>query len=141
MANRNGPDFENIRVAQKPSKWGGRNIPVSTAFTNMMWNFIKGKPNPLGVNSANNSNSLNNLRAFWYSDPNVDDDENENQRWYVLRPLGDGGYGHVALWVREDQDTGTPGNTPLDHCAIKQFEYDTRDQYASLDMGVVKEAV
>jgi hypothetical protein len=140
MANRRGPNFEDVRVAKKQPKWGGRRVPLSNTWLGMMWNF-KDQPNPAGVADADNPKRLENLKAFWFSDPNIDDDENENQRWYVLRPLGDGTFGQVALWVREDKDTGRPGKTPLDHCAIKQFQYLAGDQNPDLPMGVVKEAV
>ena len=140
MTNRRGPNFEDVRVAKKHPKWGGRRVPLSNTWLGMMWNF-KDQPNPAGVATADNPKRLENLKAFWFSDPNIDDDENENRRWYVLRPLGDGTFGQVALWVREDKDTGRPGKTPLDHCAIKQFHYLAGDQHPDLPMGVVKEAV
>jgi serine/threonine protein kinase len=73
------------------------------------------------------------LMNFLSSDPNVGDD----QDWQMVRPLGEGGFGHVGLWqvVRDD-------GSVADEIAIKQghrlpgYDFDSNDH-----RGLAKEAV
>ena len=142
MADRPRPDFGNVRVNQKPARWGGPRVPLfSNDWLAMMWNFKGDNESMKTPMSADNLRRIDNLRAFWFSDPNIDDDEVENKRWSFLRPLGDGGFGQVALWVRADQDTGRAGTTPHDYCAVKQFDYKMASQSENLAPGVMKEGV
>jgi hypothetical protein len=142
MGNRPGPDFGKARVRQLSARWRGREVPfLNKNWLAMIWkfndeNYANEKPI-----TGSDPRRLDNLRAFWFSNPNIEDNETENLRWYILRPLGHGSFGQVALWVREDQPTGRAGATPLDFCAVKQFHFKEADQYKGLPSGIVKEGV
>jgi hypothetical protein len=121
------PDFVQVQVANKKARWGG---PALSAYGILM---------NLSVPGQFDGRS----RAFFNSDPNIeDDDEAESSPWQFVKPLGEGGFGAVGLWARKDRS---------DFCAVIDDTYDSDLQhgngqdddetYRGMYKGIVKEAV
>jgi len=123
MSKRAGPDFFQAQETTRRIRIGGRERPFTWQVFNIILKFEK------------------DAAGFLFSDPNIQYDEAANNKWDLIRPLGNGSWGSVALWTKTPSD-GNMGSPDLhDYCAIKEVLYSENFQYPDLPCGFVSEVV